>query len=135
GVCLRLHAAARAVPGDRELPSQEAARRRAPRAGATGHVGLLLVEARRHGAARHRVRPEGGRGMTEGVDLREDVRRRYAEAAVAVSSGTASGCCDPGTPCSGEGEVFGPELYEALADEHLPEAAVLASMGCGNPTA
>ena len=28
-----------------------------------------------------------------------------------------------------------PELYEALESEHLPEAAVLASLGCGNPTA
>ena len=36
--------------------------------------------------------------------------------------------------CRG-GHEFGPELYEALASEELPEAAVLASLGCGNPTA
>src|SRR5262249_21852111 len=36
--------------------------------------------------------------------------------------------------CAGVG-VFGPALYEALEAEELPEAAVLASLGCGNPTA
>src|SRR6266516_6489991 len=75
--------------------------------------------------------------MTNTTDLREDVRRRYAEAADAVSSGTgaACDCCHPGSTCAEEGHAFGPELYEALADEKLPEAAVLASLGCGNPTA
>jgi arsenite methyltransferase len=75
--------------------------------------------------------------MTNDTELREDVRRRYAEAATAVSSGAgeARDCCHPGTTCAEEGHAFGPELYEALADEQLPEAAVLASLGCGNPTA
>jgi arsenite methyltransferase len=75
--------------------------------------------------------------MTNDTGLREDVRRRYAEAATAVSSGAgeACDCCHPGTTCAEEGHAFGPELYEALADEQLPEAAVLASLGCGNPTA
>src|SRR5438045_99110 len=75
--------------------------------------------------------------MREGTDLREDVRRRYADAAMAVTTGVgaACDCCHPGATCSEEGHVFGPELYEALADEELPEAAVLASLGCGNPTA
>jgi arsenite methyltransferase len=75
--------------------------------------------------------------MTNDAELREDVRRRYAEAASAVSSGAgeACDCCHPGSTCAEEGHAFGPELYEALADEQLPEAAVLASLGCGNPTA
>jgi arsenite methyltransferase len=69
--------------------------------------------------------------------LREEVRARYAEAATSVSTGAgaACDCCHPGSSCSGEGHTFGPELYEALAGEELPEAAVLASLGCGNPTA
>jgi arsenite methyltransferase len=75
--------------------------------------------------------------MTDNTELREDVRRRYAEAATTVSSGAgeACDCCHPGSTCAEEGHDFGPELYEALADERLPEAAVLASLGCGNPTA
>jgi arsenite methyltransferase len=69
--------------------------------------------------------------------LREEVRSRYAEAATAVSTGAgaACDCCHPGSTCAEEGHAFGPELYEALQSEELPEAAVLASLGCGNPTA
>ena len=60
--------------------------------------------------------------------LRERVRRHYAEAAntVTAGEGTACDCGHPGTTCAEEGHEFGPELYEALTDENLPEAAVLA---------
>ena len=70
-------------------------------------------------------------------DLREEVRNRYAEAATAVISGAgaACDCCHPGKSCAEEGHAFGPELYDALAEERLPDEAVLASLGCGNPTA
>jgi arsenite methyltransferase len=70
-------------------------------------------------------------------DLREEVRTRYAQAALAVIEGTgaACDCCHPGKSCAEEGHAFGPELYDALAEERLPDAAVLASLGCGNPTA
>ena len=64
-------------------------------------------------------------------DVREDVRRRYAESALAVISGDARSCCpDKGTDAS-----FGSGLYEAEQRGELPDAAVLASLGCGNPTA
>ncbi len=74
--------------------------------------------------------------MKSDTDLREDVRRRYAEAASTVTTGmgAASDCCHPGTTCSEEGHGSGPGFYDALATEGLPEAAVLASLGCGNPT-
>ena len=75
--------------------------------------------------------------MTNDTDLREEVRIRYAEAATAVTTrdSAACDCCHPGSSCADEGHTFGPELYDALHDEGLPEAAVLASLGCGNPTA
>ena len=75
--------------------------------------------------------------MSMDVQLREEVRTRYAEAAatVAAGAGTACDCCHPGSTCAEEGHAFGPDLYEALSAESLPEAAVLASLGCGNPTA
>jgi ubiquinone/menaquinone biosynthesis C-methylase UbiE len=74
---------------------------------------------------------------TSDVALRDEVRRRYAEAAIGVSvgAGSACDCSHPGATCEEEGHAFGPSLYEALSDEGLPEAAVLASLGCGNPTA
>ena len=49
--------------------------------------------------------------------------------------GAACDCCHPGATCAEEGHAFGPDLYEALEGEALPEGAVLASLGCGNPTA
>jgi arsenite methyltransferase len=61
-------------------------------------------------------------------DLKSEVRERYAKAARTVSSGC--GCSDD---CCAE--PFGAALYDADARDELPEAAVLASLGCGNPTA
>jgi SAM-dependent methyltransferase len=71
--------------------------------------------------------------------LREEVRRRYAEAAVAADAG-GCGCADNGgccgnVACDGEAESFGEALYDADQRSELPEAALLASLGCGNPTA
>ena len=75
--------------------------------------------------------------MTGGADLREQVRANYAASArgVLTGAGRACDCGHPGTTCAQEGHVFGADLYEALAGEALPETAVLASLGCGNPTA
>jgi SAM-dependent methyltransferase len=68
--------------------------------------------------------------------IREQVRRRYAEAARAVTEG-ARGSCGSGSCCSGEpaGADFGEALYSSEEREELPGAAALASLGCGNPTA
>ncbi len=77
---------------------------------------------------------------TTGEDLREEVRRRYAEAAIAAGSG-GCGCEDDGgccgnVSCAGEAEgAFGRALYSAEERSELPDAALLASLGCGNPTA
>ena len=72
---------------------------------------------------------------TTADQLREEVRRHYAESARAVSEG-ASGSCGSGSCCGGEDEArFGEALYDAKQRGELPEAAALASLGCGNPTA
>jgi arsenite methyltransferase len=65
--------------------------------------------------------------------LRDEVRRRYAEAALSPETGPACGCGD-GDCCGGEAR-FGEALYGAEERLDLPDAAVLASLGCGNPTA
>jgi arsenite methyltransferase len=71
------------------------------------------------------------------TDLREQVRARYAEAARNPAKGC--GCGSEGASCCGEegdGSVtFGHGLYGADERGSLPEAAVLASLGCGNPVA
>jgi arsenite methyltransferase len=62
-------------------------------------------------------------------ELRETVRERYAQAAKAASSG-AVGCCG-----SAESGCCGPaEAYSDEERDSLPDAAQLASLGCGNPT-
>jgi SAM-dependent methyltransferase len=58
--------------------------------------------------------------------IHEEVREHYAAAAVRGSQGTSC-CSDP--------ETIGANLYTALQRDELPDAAVLASLGCGNPTA
>ena len=77
-----------------------------------------------------------------GDELREEVRRRYAESARAVigegdGRGCGSGaCCADDSAASAVGSTkFGEVLYEAEQRGELPDAAVLASLGCGNPTA
>ena len=65
--------------------------------------------------------------------IREAVRERYAAAATGVSS-----CCGDGDVSAlrdDEREVFGAELYADSDRDDLPDAAKLASLGCGNPTA
>jgi SAM-dependent methyltransferase len=58
------------------------------------------------------------------ADIHETVRLHYAEAARDVLKGTS--CCS-------DENSYGSQLYSALEREELPDAAVLASLGCGNP--
>jgi arsenite methyltransferase len=67
--------------------------------------------------------------------IHDEVRARYAEAALAAStqrsdSHAQTSCCGPAGTA-----VFGEILYAAEDRAKLPEAAILASLGCGNPTA
>jgi arsenite methyltransferase len=68
--------------------------------------------------------------------LREEVRARYAQAALSVGEGT-SGCgCGDGGCCSGtDAGDFGQALYTRAERDELPVTALLASLGCGNPIA
>ena len=75
---------------------------------------------------------------TSADELREEVRRRYAESARAVTGGTSACGCGSGSCCAdGESDasMFGEALYDAEQRGELPQAATLASLGCGNPTA
>ena len=71
-------------------------------------------------------------------DIREEVREKYASAVTNVVRGgrpaEASSCCGDGCGC-GETTQFGAGLYKDGERSALPDEAVLASMGCGNPTA
>ena len=74
--------------------------------------------------------------MTTSADtLREEVRARYAEAALAFEAGRP-GSCGSGSCCEPTAETsFGEALYDDEQRRELPDTAALASLGCGNPTA
>ncbi|MGI8480223.1 MAG: arsenite S-adenosylmethyltransferase, partial [Gaiellaceae bacterium] len=71
------------------------------------------------------------------TDLREEVRERYAEAALGIAEGHGCGCDCSSTGCCGDDAttLFGEGLYSADQRSGLPEDAVTASLGCGNPLA
>jgi arsenite methyltransferase len=74
---------------------------------------------------------------TTADELREQVRRRYAKSALAITGARGDCGCGSGSCCAEDDEAaaFGEALYDAEQRGELPEAAVLASLGCGNPTA
>jgi SAM-dependent methyltransferase len=69
--------------------------------------------------------------------VREEVRERYAEAATNLAAGCGCGCDCESIGCCGEEATtkFGQGLYPADERAGLPETAVAASLGCGNPLA
>src|SRR5215471_6201371 len=67
-------------------------------------------------------------------DIKEIVKDKYGEAARRVASGQTSSCCDA-APCGGEDDPITKDLYSSAEVSGLPENAVKASLGCGNPTA
>ena len=91
--------------------------------------------------------------MSTEAEVREQVRRRYAEAATAVTAGGVASCCGPTTATEGSAQLassccsstapvalelddaFGAGRYAAGDAEQVPAAAMLASLGCGNPVA
>ncbi len=78
--------------------------------------------------------------MSVNEQVREQVRARYAAAARSAAAGVSiedDGCCGSGSGCGAAGQeaVFGAGLYDMPDIDGLPQAAVSASLGCGNPTA
>jgi len=69
---------------------------------------------------------------TSAQELREEVRRRYAEAARTVTESGGNACCGGEKAAS---DAFGVSSYSAGERGELPNAAALASLGCGNPIA
>jgi len=72
------------------------------------------------------------------VDIKEAVKEKYGQAALQVTRGSAASCCgtsptaDAGCGC---GDPVTGNLYDASQIGQIPEEALLASLGCGNPTA
>lgn len=65
-------------------------------------------------------------------DVKEQVRRKYGRAAIRVANGGSGFCCESGPYGA---DPITSDLYDEDQTEQIPEEAVLASLGCGNPTA
>jgi SAM-dependent methyltransferase len=71
--------------------------------------------------------------MTTGIG--DAVKEKYAEAARRVQTGAVGSCCGPASGSDACCDPITSDLYNAAEQADLPEAAVRASLGCGNPTA
>ena len=68
------------------------------------------------------------------MELKEAVQEKYGQAALRVNAGGSS-CCGASVALDGCCDPITSNLYDAAQTGDLPQEAVLASLGCGNPTA
>ena len=82
--------------------------------------------------------------MNDTADVKKIVREKYGQAALRARAGAVSCCTPTASPSSccgaavagpGAGDPITSNLYDSLQTGDVPEAALLASLGCGNPTA
>ena len=71
-----------------------------------------------------------------GLDMKAIVREKYGEAALRIGEGEGAGCCGTSCGCGSDAEdPISGDIYDSEAISTLPEEVVLASLGCGNPSA
>src|SRR5690348_13722250 len=67
-------------------------------------------------------------------DIKQVVKEKYGEAALRATSGGSS-CCGAAPASAGCCDPITTNLYDVTQIKEIPEEAILASLGCGNPTA
>jgi len=70
--------------------------------------------------------------VVDSANIKEVVKEKYGQAALRV--GTGSSCCGA-SAASGSSDPITSNLYDAVQTNQIPEQALQASLGCGNPTA
>ncbi len=73
--------------------------------------------------------------MSTEQSIRETVKEKYGQAALRVSTGQGNACCGGGALADGCVDPITSNLYDLQQAGSIPEDALLASLGCGNPTA
>jgi arsenite methyltransferase len=69
-------------------------------------------------------------------NVKEIVKEKYGNAALRVTSGTGNSCCGQDRPgLDGSCDPITSNLYDAAQEGEVPDTAIKASLGCGNPTA
>ena len=69
------------------------------------------------------------------TNIKEVVKEKYGQAALRVTTGRGNACCGSAPSSVGCVDPITSNLYDQSQKGELPETAVLASLGCGNPTA
>src|SRR3954453_506758 len=72
--------------------------------------------------------------MSTAEDVKDIVKEKYGQAALRVPTG-GSPCCGAAAACGTDIDPITSNLYDEAQKSGLPQEAVLASLGCGNPTA
>ncbi len=73
--------------------------------------------------------------MTTTTEIKDIVKEKYGQAALRVVAGGGSSCCGASSAFGDCADPITSNLYDTTQTGELPETAVLASLGCGNPTA
>src|SRR5438552_18444687 len=68
------------------------------------------------------------------ANIKEVVKEKYGQAALRAKSGGIACCGSAPSTCNGGADPITSNLYDEKQKGDLPEAAVLTSLGCGNPT-
>ena len=68
------------------------------------------------------------------LEVKEIVKQKYGQAALKVSAGGSSCCCGASSALDGRCDPITSNLYDPSQTRALPQEALLASLGCGNPT-
>ena len=69
------------------------------------------------------------------IDVKELVKEKYSQAAVRAQTGAANACCGSAPSADGCGDPITSNLYGTAEADEIPDLALKASLGCGNPTA
>ena len=69
------------------------------------------------------------------TDVRNIVREKYGEAALRVKTQGSASCCSGGTALESSCDPISANLYDSSQEGEVPDAALKASLGCGNPVA
>jgi len=73
--------------------------------------------------------------MESNPNVKDVVKQKYGAAAERVARGGSSACCGGASAAPGQCDPITSNLYDALQAADVPQAALMASLGCGNPTA
>src|SRR4051794_38426377 len=75
------------------------------------------------------------RSKENSMELKEIVKEKYGEAARRVTTGGSNGCCGGSALLDGSCDPITSNLYDEEQAGQIPDQALKASLGCGNPTA